>query len=72
MRSLHTSRAFRYSGASPRTTSSNPTERDLIHVGRGDRTEGRVRLPLKPLAPVLKAGFGRIPAGGERYFAKHA
>ncbi len=30
------------------------------------------RLPLKVLAPVLKAGFGQIPSGGQRYFAKHA
>jgi hypothetical protein len=26
-------------------------------------------LPVKLLAPLLKAGFGRIPAGGEKYFA---
>jgi hypothetical protein len=30
------------------------------------------RLPLKVLAPVLKAGFGQIPSGGQKYFAKHA
>jgi hypothetical protein len=30
------------------------------------------RLPLKVLAPVLKAGLGQIPSGGQRYFAKHA
>jgi hypothetical protein len=30
------------------------------------------RLPLKVLAPVLKAGFGQIPSGGQRYFAKQA
>jgi Polyketide cyclase / dehydrase and lipid transport len=30
------------------------------------------RLPLKVLAPLLKAGFGRIPAGGQRYFAKQS
>jgi len=29
-------------------------------------------LPVKVLAPVLKAGFGRIPAGGQKYFATHA
>jgi len=28
-------------------------------------------LPVAVLAPVLKAGFGRIPAGGQKYFAKH-
>jgi uncharacterized protein YndB with AHSA1/START domain len=27
-------------------------------------------LPIKVLAPVLKAGFGRIPNEGRRYFAK--
>ena len=30
------------------------------------------KLPLKVLAPVLKAGFGQIPSGGQRYFAKRA
>jgi hypothetical protein len=30
------------------------------------------RLPLKMLAPVLKAGFGRLPSGGQQYFAKRA
>jgi hypothetical protein len=30
------------------------------------------RLPLKVLAPVLKAALGQIPSGGQRYFAKHA
>jgi hypothetical protein len=29
------------------------------------------RLPLKVLAPVLRAGFGQIPSGGQRYFAKN-
>ena len=29
-------------------------------------------LPLKVLAPVVKAGFGQIPSGGQRYFARHA
>ena len=29
-------------------------------------------LPVKVLAPVLKAGFGRIPSGGRSYFAKKA
>ncbi|BBZ21255.1 SRPBCC family protein [Mycolicibacterium gadium] len=29
------------------------------------------KLPVAVLAPVLKAGFGRIPAGGQTYFAKH-
>ncbi|MDT5235141.1 MAG: hypothetical protein QOF47_1128 [Mycobacterium sp.] len=31
-----------------------------------------LRFPLKALAPVLKAAFGQIPSGGQRYFAKHA
>jgi hypothetical protein len=30
-----------------------------------------LRLPFKALAPVLKAGFGRIPADGPKYFATH-
>lgn len=29
-------------------------------------------LPLKLLSPVLKAGFGQIPSGGQKYFAKQA
>jgi hypothetical protein len=32
--------------------------------------KGAFAFPVKLLAPALKAGFGRIPAGGERYFAK--
>jgi hypothetical protein len=28
-------------------------------------------LPFKAIAPVMKAGFGRIPADGQKYFAKH-
>ena len=31
--------------------------------------KGSFALPLKVLAPVLKAGFGRIPSGGQKYFA---
>jgi hypothetical protein len=27
-------------------------------------------LPVKVLAPLLKGGFGRIPSGGQSYFAK--
>lgn len=27
-------------------------------------------LPVKVLAPLLKAGFGRIPSEGQKYFAK--
>jgi hypothetical protein len=27
-------------------------------------------LPMKVLAPVLKAGLGQVPSGGQRYFAK--
>jgi hypothetical protein len=34
--------------------------------------KGAFALPLKVLAPVLKAGFGRIPSGGQKYFAKQA
>jgi hypothetical protein len=30
------------------------------------------RLPLKALAPIFKAGFGQIPSGGQRYFAKQS
>jgi Polyketide cyclase / dehydrase and lipid transport len=29
-------------------------------------------LPFKVLAPAMKAGFGRIPSGGQRYFAKQS
>ena len=32
--------------------------------------KGRLALPVKVLAPALKAGFGRIPSDGQRYFAK--
>jgi len=28
-----------------------------------------LRLPFKAIAPALKAGFGRIPADGQKYFA---
>jgi hypothetical protein len=28
-----------------------------------------LRLPIKALAPALKAAFGRIPADGQKYFA---
>jgi hypothetical protein len=28
------------------------------------------RLPLTVLAPALNAGFGQIPSGGQKYFAK--
>jgi hypothetical protein len=34
--------------------------------------KGAFALPLKVLAPLLKAGFGRIPSGGQKYFAKQA
>lgn len=30
---------------------------------------GPLRLPLKALAPVLKAGFGRAASDGQKYFA---
>src|ERR1700709_1081290 len=29
-------------------------------------------MPFKAIAPVMKAGFGRIPADGQKYFAKQA
>ncbi len=32
--------------------------------------KGALAVPFKVLAPVLKAAFGRIPSGGQRYFAK--
>jgi hypothetical protein len=32
--------------------------------------KGALALPVKLLAPVLKMGFGRIPSGGQKYFAK--
>jgi hypothetical protein len=31
--------------------------------------KGALGLPFKLLAPAVKAGFGRIPSGGQRYFA---
>jgi hypothetical protein len=31
---------------------------------------GAFRLPMKVLAPLLKAGLGQVPSGGQRYFAK--
>jgi hypothetical protein len=31
--------------------------------------KGAMALPFKPIAPVLKAAFGRIPSGGQEYFA---
>jgi hypothetical protein len=27
-------------------------------------------LPFKAIAPVMKAGFGRIPSDGQKYFAR--
>jgi len=33
---------------------------------------GAMALPFKVIAPVMKAGFGRIPSGGQKYFAKQA
>jgi Polyketide cyclase / dehydrase and lipid transport len=30
------------------------------------------RLPVKVLAPLLKAGLGQVPSGGQRYFAKRS
>ena len=29
-------------------------------------------LPIKALAPVIKAAFGRMPSDGQRYFAKRS
>ena len=29
-------------------------------------------VPVKLLAPILKAGFGRIPSDGQKYFAKQS
>jgi polyketide cyclase/dehydrase/lipid transport protein len=31
-----------------------------------------VALPVKLLAPVIKAAFGKMPSDGQRYWAKHA
>lgn len=31
--------------------------------------KGALALPFKALASVMKAGFGRIPSGGQKYFA---
>jgi len=32
--------------------------------------KGAFALPFKAIAPAMKIGFGRVPAGGESYFAK--
>jgi Polyketide cyclase / dehydrase and lipid transport len=32
--------------------------------------KGALALPFKAIAPALKAGFGRLPRDGQRYFAK--
>ena len=55
---------------------------DYIVEPAGDQTlftwvvaieaKDRFRLPVKVLAPLLKAGLGQVPAGGQRYFAKQA
>jgi hypothetical protein len=29
-------------------------------------------LPIKVLAPVIKAAFGRMPSDGQKYFAKRS
>jgi Polyketide cyclase / dehydrase and lipid transport len=34
--------------------------------------KGALSLPFKAIAPAMKAGFGRVPAGGEKYFATRA
>jgi polyketide cyclase/dehydrase/lipid transport protein len=34
--------------------------------------KGAFPLPVKLLAPVLKAGLGQVPAGGQRYFARRS
>jgi hypothetical protein len=32
--------------------------------------KGAVALPFKVIAPAMKAGFGRIPSDGQKYFAQ--
>jgi hypothetical protein len=32
--------------------------------------KGAVTLPFKVIAPAMKAGFGRIPSDGQKYFAQ--
>lgn len=32
----------------------------------------RLKLPVKVLAPVIKAAFGKMPSDGQRYWAKHS
>jgi hypothetical protein len=34
--------------------------------------KGALALPFNVIAPVMKAGFGRIPSDGQKYFAKPA
>ena len=52
------------------------------YIGEGDGADtlftwtlaiepkGALALPFKVLVPAVKAGFGRIPSDGQRYFAK--
>jgi hypothetical protein len=32
----------------------------------------RLALPVKILAPAIKAAFGKMPSDGQRYWAKHS
>jgi hypothetical protein len=34
--------------------------------------KGALALPFKAIAPIMKAGFGRIPSGGQKYFASQS
>jgi hypothetical protein len=34
--------------------------------------KGAFSLPFKVIAPVMKAGFGQMPSGGQKYFARQA
>ena len=62
----------RCSSASPSTTSSSrPATETLFTWTLAIEPKAAFALPVKVLAPVLKAGFGRIPAGGQKYFATH-
>jgi len=44
--------------------------RNVVHVDSGDGTEGALALAVQGDRPVMKAGFGRIPSDGQKYFAK--
>jgi polyketide cyclase/dehydrase/lipid transport protein len=34
--------------------------------------KGAFAIPFRLVAPAVKAGFGRLPSGGQRYFAKQS